>query len=242
MESNKELVVRFYDSLFNKGDLGVVDELVAAGFVDHVPGAGDGPAALKAAVAGIRAANPGLRVEVVRAVAERDLVLLHVDAGAFAVVGIYRVEGGKIVEHWEAMQGVPAGSDMFSQVGVGGAGSRQVVLNLFDVVAVQRDLSALDQYIAEPFHQHTPGVADGIAAFKARLEGSYAAYPELRMTVARVVAEGNLVAVHHHFQANADDRGMAVVDLFLVSGGKVVEHWDVVQSVPEELEDVASMF
>ncbi|WP_075734121.1 nuclear transport factor 2 family protein [Streptomyces acidiscabies] len=89
------------------GRCGVVDELVAAGFVEHVPGAGDGPAALKVAVAGVRAANPGLRVEVVRAVAERDLVLLHVDAGVFAVVGIYRVEGGKVVEHWDVVQSVP---------------------------------------------------------------------------------------------------------------------------------------
>ncbi|WP_050371193.1 nuclear transport factor 2 family protein [Streptomyces acidiscabies] len=242
MESNKELVMRFYDSLFNQGDLSVVDELVGAGFVEHVPGAGDGPAALKAAVAGVRAVNPGLRVEVVRAVAERDLVLLHVDAGVFAVVGIYRVEGGKIVEHWEVMQGVPAGSDMFSQMGVGGVGSRQAALDLFEEAAIDRDLSAFDRYAAEPYHQHTPGVADGIEASKARLASSFAAYPALRMTVARVVAEGDLVAVHHHFQTDAEDRGRAVVDIFRVSGGKVVEHWDVVQPVPETLEDVASMF
>ncbi|MGJ5897519.1 nuclear transport factor 2 family protein [Streptomyces niveiscabiei] len=242
MESNKDLVVRFYDSLFNKGDLGVVDELVAPGYVDHVPGAGDGPAALKAAVAGIRAAQPGMRVEVVRAVAEQDLVLLHVDAGAFAVAGIFRVARGKIVEHWEVMQGVPAGSDMFSQVGAGGEGDRQVALDFFEEVAYERDLSAFDRYVAEPYHQHTPGLADGIAASKARLAGAFAAYPELRMNVARVVAEGDLVAVHHHFRTGADDRGVAVVDIFRVLGGKVVEHWDVVQSVPEALADVESMF
>ncbi|WP_416970211.1 ester cyclase [Streptomyces sp. 4F14] len=233
---NKALVLRFYDALFNQGDLGVVDELVGPEYVDHAPAAtGNGPAALKAAVTGIRAANPGMRVRVVRALAERDLVLLHVDAGAFAVAGIFRVEAGKVVEHWEVMQEVPAGSDMFSQAGAGsGEDGKRVVLDFFDEVAIDRDLGAFDRYVGEPYTEHSPRTPDGAAASKEKFAGAFAAHPELSLTRKRVVADGDLVAVHHYFQTYADDPGAVCVEIFRVAGGKIVEHWDVVQPVREK--------
>jgi predicted SnoaL-like aldol condensation-catalyzing enzyme len=57
-----------------------------------------------------------------------------------------------------------------------------------------------------------------------------------------VIAEGDLVAVHHHFQAAAGDLGFAVVDFFRVRVGKVVEHWDAIQPVPATSANANTMF
>jgi predicted SnoaL-like aldol condensation-catalyzing enzyme len=61
-------------------------------------------------------------------------------------------------------------------------------------------------------------------------------------TWARIIADGNLVAVHSHGKFAADDRGVAVVDILRVEGCKVMEHWDVVQPVPEKSANSNGMF
>jgi predicted SnoaL-like aldol condensation-catalyzing enzyme len=63
-----------------------------------------------------------------------------------------------------------------------------------------------------------------------------------RGEIKRVIAEGDLVAVHNHVTQNPKDLGRAVVDIFRVQDGKVVEHWDVVQSVPEKAMNSNTMF
>jgi len=57
-----------------------------------------------------------------------------------------------------------------------------------------------------------------------------------------VIAEGDYVAVHHNFKADADDRWFACIELFRVRDGKVVEHWDAVQPVPETSANANTMF
>ena len=58
----------------------------------------------------------------------------------------------------------------------------------------------------------------------------------------RVIAEDNLVAVHSHLRRNAEDRGRVVIDIFRVEQGKIVEHWDVFQPVPETAAKNNGMF
>jgi len=62
------------------------------------------------------------------------------------------------------------------------------------------------------------------------------------MEFKRIIAEGDLVAVHSHIKPNPSDLGRVVVDIFRVEDGKLVEHWDVIQSVPLQLENRNSMF
>ncbi|MDO9927274.1 hypothetical protein Q7431_11050, partial [Glaesserella parasuis] len=64
-----------------------------------------------------------------------------------------------------------------------------------------------------------------------------------RATVKRVLADGDLVALHVHSQLNEKDKGEAVVDIFRFDeNGKIVEHWDVIQAVPEKTESGRGMF
>ena len=106
------------------------------------------------------------------------------------------------------------------------------------VEAAKKYISA-DQYI-----QHNPSGSDGRAAFI----GGFAAYVEktnFRCDIKRVIAEGNLVVVHNHCKENpadANDRGSAVMDIFRVEKGLIVEHWDVEQAVPAQAKNRNTMF
>ena len=55
-------------------------------------------------------------------------------------------------------------------------------------------------------------------------------------------ADGDLVFIHNHIKLNAQDRGQAAVDIFRIKKGKIVEHWDVIQDIPEKAEKNNTMF
>jgi predicted SnoaL-like aldol condensation-catalyzing enzyme len=76
----------------------------------------------------------------------------------------------------------------------------------------------------------------------AFVTGFVTAFPKLRVIVKRIVAEGDLVAFHSHFVREPGDRGVAVMDIFRLDGGKVVEHWDVLQEVPAAAANPNTMF
>ncbi|WP_156681207.1 nuclear transport factor 2 family protein [Sphingomonas profundi] len=102
--------------------------------------------------------------------------------------------------------------------------------------------AAFEAYVAPEYRQHNPLAGDGRDAAIAMLEGFAAATPGLSMDVKRILVDGDIAAVHLHLRMSPDDRGMAVVDLFRVKGGRIVEHWDVVQPVPAESGNDNSMF
>lgn len=93
------------------------------------------------------------------------------------------------------------------------------------------DVEALRGLLHEDFVEHSPGNPSGRDAFVEFI----AASPLMasRMTVKRVIAEGDFVVVHYHATRPDDERGAAVVDIWRLVDGVIVEHWDVVQPVPE---------
>jgi predicted SnoaL-like aldol condensation-catalyzing enzyme len=68
------------------------------------------------------------------------------------------------------------------------------------------------------------------------------AVPDFSVERRRVIAEGDLVAIHAFVQFPAEDRGTAAVDLLRMADGRVVEHWDVMQPVPEQSANANTMF
>ena len=67
-------------------------------------------------------------------------------------------------------------------------------------------------------------------------------FPDRMFTSHRNIASEDLVAVHYHSQANPQDTGFAVIDIFRVENCKMVEHWDVVQPVPETSRNENTVF
>ena len=101
---------------------------------------------------------------------------------------------------------------------------------------------AVAKYLGPHYWQHNPGTADGPEPFIETVKRFAQNFPDLRMEPKRIVAEGDLVVLHSHLILKPGDRGSAVVDIFRLENGKIVEHWDVVQEVPETSANNNTMF
>ena len=101
---------------------------------------------------------------------------------------------------------------------------------------------AVAKYLGPHYRQHNPGSADGPEPFIRFVKRFAQTYPDFRIESKRIIAEGNYVVLHSHLIRKPGDRGMAVVDIFHLENGKIVEHWDVVQEVPETSTNNNTMF
>ena len=95
---------------------------------------------------------------------------------------------------------------------------------------------------SEDYKQHNPYVADGKKPFVSYFKGFFKENPQSRARIIRSAVDGDLVWVQVHSTKNPADRGEAVVDIFRVQNGKIVEHWDVIQEIPEESANRNTMF
>jgi len=101
---------------------------------------------------------------------------------------------------------------------------------------------AYETWVAEDYKQHNPNATDGRDAAIAFLEPFYQRNPTHKMTVYRVLVDGDLFAVHLRGQTGPDDPGAAAVDILRVKDCRIVEHWDVTQRVPESSANPNGMF
>jgi predicted SnoaL-like aldol condensation-catalyzing enzyme len=101
---------------------------------------------------------------------------------------------------------------------------------------------AVEKYLGPYYRQHNPGAADGGPAFIAFVKGFTGAFPALHFDFRRFIAEGDLVVVHSHLIRQPQDRGMAVMDIFRIENNRIVEHWDVLQEIPESAANNNTMF
>ena len=106
----------------------------------------------------------------------------------------------------------------------------------------QKPLEAASRYLGQTYRQHNPMAGDGTQPFVDFVAGFVKAFPQLRVSIKRCIAEADLVVVHSHFVRQPGDRGMAVMDIFRLDGGRLVEHWDVLQDVPEQSANSNTMF
>ncbi len=120
---------------------------------------------------------------------------------------------------------------------------RQVVTKFMTSFYIDKQVrKAFETWVDPGYIQHNPMAATGRAAAIGFLEPFFANNPSMHYEIKRIIADGNLVAVHAWGRMNEQDRGMAVVDILRVQGCKVMEHWDVVQPVPEKAANMNTMF
>ncbi|WP_088311119.1 nuclear transport factor 2 family protein [Novosphingobium sp. B 225] len=120
---------------------------------------------------------------------------------------------------------------------------KQVVTKFMTRFYIEKDVrGAFEAWVDPGYIQHNPMAATGRDAAIGFLEPFFKSNPGIRYEIKRVIADGNLVAVHAWGRMSESDRGMAVVDILRVKGCKVMEHWDVVQPVPEKTANSNGMF
>lgn len=123
------------------------------------------------------------------------------------------------------------------------ADNKQIVRDFYDTAFTKRKPAmAMLKYVGDNYIQHNPNVEDGKEPFVDYFNDRFKANPEATTEIKRMIAEGNLVVVHAHSRSNPKDRGYAAIDIFRLENGKIVEHWDTVQAVPEKSANKNTMF
>jgi len=119
---------------------------------------------------------------------------------------------------------------------------RKLVLDFYEQVFNRHDVAEGAKLLTETYKQHNPEVPDGKEPFVSFFTGFFKENPHSRARVVRSATSGDLVWLHVHSTNAPQDRGQAVIDIFRVANGRIVEHWDVIQAVPETAANDNSMF
>jgi predicted SnoaL-like aldol condensation-catalyzing enzyme len=246
----KDIVLTATAELFDERDLAAVDRHWAAGYVEHSTLGAPGLDGLRRTAGSL---PPGFRHEKLRVLAQDDLVVAHGlyhGLGPEPVVGcdVWRVEDGKVVEHWDAHQPW-VGETVSGHSMVDGpaqitepestASSRAVVEGFVDLIMMGRDRSQIARFFdGDRFIQHNPHIADGVSGLGSAIQsGVWEAVIE---RAHRIVADGEFVFTQG--EGRLHGKPAAFYDIFRVEDGTLAEHWDVVFHAPETLPHTNGLF
>ena len=120
--------------------------------------------------------------------------------------------------------------------------NKKAVQEFYDLIINKKDFESARKYMGDRYKQHNPLVADGPEGLKAFIEFLKANFPEARSEIKRVLADGDYVILHVHSIRPPNMRGRAIIEIFRLENGKIDEHWDVIQEIPEESANPNGMF
>ena len=110
-----------------------------------------------------------------------------------------------------------------------------LVRRVYDTVLQPLDSGCVDDLFAPDYIQHNPDAETGAAGLKTFLDWAKQTSPEAQHHVKRMFADGEFVIAHVHVVIKPGDRGNNVIDIFRVGGGRILEHWDAAQEIPEKM-------
>jgi predicted SnoaL-like aldol condensation-catalyzing enzyme len=119
--------------------------------------------------------------------------------------------------------------------------NKEIVTKFYDLIINKKDFEAARLYIGKRYKQHNPLVKDypeGLKEFIGFLKENY---PEARSEIKRVIAEDDYVVLHVH-SIRTEKIERAIIEIFRLENGKIEEHWDVIQEIPEKSANPNGMF
>ncbi|MEX0350885.1 MAG: nuclear transport factor 2 family protein [Paracoccaceae bacterium] len=248
----KELVLQAVSALFIDFDPDTARQLLAPDYIQHNPAVPTGAEAIIGIIPALQ--DSGVTATIHRVIAEGDLVVLHTTYdnaqafGADKLVGfdIFRVENGRVAEHWDNLQPAVLASETAN-----GNSMTDGVTEVIDLDKTSENKALVESFVrdvlngaaperitdyisTETYIQHNPMIGNGLDGLGAALAAMAEAGQIMTYTnTPIVVAEGNFV-----FTASEGALGetpTAFFDLFRVENGKIVEHWDTVSEIPSEM-------
>jgi len=120
--------------------------------------------------------------------------------------------------------------------------NKKNVVEFYEKAINQKDFEAASKYLGSRYTQHNPTAPDGPEGLKGFLAFLKSKFPQSHSDIKRVFADGDYVILHVHAMREPGTRGRAIVDIFKLENGKIVEHWDVAQDVPEKAANANGMF
>ncbi|MEG3178774.1 hypothetical protein U1872_21305 [Sphingomonas sp. RB3P16] len=240
---NKAIGYKAQRELLVEKDMSALDRYWGDYYLQHNAALRNGVPELKI----FKAANvPLATTEIVRCYADRDIVFFQLKVSGLmpfdlAFFDVYRLEAGKIVEHWDGFQEShgpnPAGRTVFDgpkeimhpeQT----EATRAVVTALVSRVFVMDQFDALDLYVAPDAAQYAPGSHDGIAGLRQRfLQAQWFTGAINYTALRRVVAEGEFAVTFA--QGEVGGVPHALWDMWRVIDGKIVDHWNLTAPAPK---------
>lgn len=273
-QATREVAMQFLQQAFIDGDFrGAYDRFAKPDFIQHNPMIADGLEGHRAYFAELAKQSDGKPADWAHV---SDLVLVDGDVFAFVhhrfrapdqpgqvFVDLWRVEDGKIAEHWDVVQDIPAQmphdngmacgvgetwesakahADSITQTAcdppdpdVAGKNSVSVYRDYTGEVGKGDVLAAIEKWFHPDYRQHSPVIADGKqgAIDYLQMEWGRKDAPKPVLGEQRIVADGDYVLVHYLFGFEGSEEKEAHVDIFRMKDGLVYEHWDFKQKVPE---------
>ena len=120
--------------------------------------------------------------------------------------------------------------------------NKKIVVDYYQTAFGGDPEKAVADHFGPRYIQHNPDAQDGPEAFIGFVRWLRGEYPNLRLDIKRVIAEGDMVVTHSHLVLEPGKPGRALADYFRLEDGKVVEHWDVIQEVPATAANANGMF
>jgi predicted SnoaL-like aldol condensation-catalyzing enzyme len=120
--------------------------------------------------------------------------------------------------------------------------NKKAVVQFYEAAINQKNFDVASTFIGGRYVQHNPKAADGPEGLKAFLAFLRDKFPDYHSDIKRVFADGDYVILHVHNVPTPGSRGNAIIDIFKLDGGKIVEHWDVRQEIPETAANSNTMF
>jgi len=120
--------------------------------------------------------------------------------------------------------------------------NKKTVMALYDAALNKLDFEEAAKYLGPRYTQHNPNAKDGPEGLKGFITFLKEKYPQTHSEIKKIFADGDYVFVHVHAVREPGTRGFAIFDLYKLENGKVVEHWDTVQPIPETPQNSNTMF
>ncbi|ANM29909.1 hypothetical protein ABI59_10480 [Acidobacteria bacterium Mor1] len=241
----------YFDAIRDGKPAEAIKKYSGARYTQHSTPVRDGREGFIAFFDEFLARNPVREIEILRGFEDGQYVFLHVlqtlNNGEFRYVtaDIFDTDAdGKMIEHWDIIAEM-TDDTLSGHSQIDGPtepedldrteANKTLVRRFLSEVLATGDYARAAEFISsERYIQHNPGIADGIAGFRAFVDSLDADGKSMRYEeVHKVVGCGSLVATLS--KVDRGGTGLAVMDLFRVDAGKIVEHWDVIEEItPEE--------